>query len=139
MAKYPFSPKLRLKFVKHRNSVTSLLREAKEQYYDSLISGINDPRKLWNTINIAIGRKSAVNRKNSIHSLKLTDSSIVSNPNDIAEGLNAYFTSIGPSLAAKIPIAQTVITPCDQLKPEPPFSSVKLIPLLSVKKFQSLI
>ena len=138
MTKYPFSPKLRLKFVKHRNSVTSLLREAKEQYYDSLISGINDPRKLWNTINIAIGRKSAVNRKNSIHSLKLTDSSIVSNPNDIAEGLNAYFTSIGPSLAAKIPIAQTVITPCDQLKPETSFQFSQIDPCIVRQEISKL-
>lgn len=99
---FPFSPKLKSCYVKQRNKVSSLIKEAKTNYYELLISKqSSDPRKLWNTINSALGRKSKPNQ--ALNKIQLSDSSFVTNSKEIAHSFNKYFTEIGPNLASKIP------------------------------------
>ena len=120
--KYPFSPKLRLAYQKQRNYVTSLLRDTKASYYDNLISGISDSKQLWNTINTAIGRKNAINPKTGLSSLQLDESSPpITNSFGIAEALNSYFTSIGPSLAAKLSYEPFESEITSKIKPDSSF------------------
>ena len=120
--KYPFSPKLRLAYQKQRNYVTSLLRDTKATYYDNLISGISDSKQLWNTINTAIGRKNAINPKTGLSSLQLDESSPpITNSFGIAEALNSYFTSIGPSLAAKLSYEPFESEITSKIKPDSSF------------------
>ena len=83
-----------------RNKVSTLIKQAKYNYYDKLISNQADSRKLWNTINNACGRKST----SPSFPVKLkADSEIITHHTEIANYINNYFTNIGKNLADKIP------------------------------------
>ena len=72
------------------------LKNAKKEYYSTRIADEgNNPKKAWKTINNLLGRK---NKQTVVNELKLGDNSLT-NPKDIAEGFNDYFSSIGPNLA----------------------------------------
>lgn len=56
------NPALFLKFKKHRNSLTSGLEKAKEEYFHSKSDSLGEnPRKIWDVINTLTGRKSCSN------------------------------------------------------------------------------
>ena len=79
-----------------RNRVNIELKNAKKEYYSTRIADEgNNPKKAWKTINNLLGRK---NKQTVVNELKLGDNSLT-NPKDIAEGFNDYFSSIGPNLA----------------------------------------
>jgi len=99
---FPFSPKLKSCYVKQHNKVSPLDKRSQlgANYYELVISKqSSDPRKLWNTINTALGRKNKP--KQALNKIQLPDSSVVTNSKEIAYSFNKYFTEIGPNLAKK--------------------------------------
>ena len=54
-----------------------------------------NPKEAWKTINSLLGRS---NKPTIVNELKLDENSLT-NPKDIAEGFNDYFSDIGPNLA----------------------------------------
>ena len=81
-----------------RNKVNIELKNAKKEYYSTRIADEgNNPKKAWKIINNLLGRK---NKQTVVNELKLGDNSLT-NPKDIAEGFNDYFSSIGPNLASQ--------------------------------------
>lgn len=78
-----------------------LIKKAKANYYEQLLTNQTDPRKLWKTINNAVGRKSF--NENAIHKI-LNNQIELTNPTEIANTFNnRFFVEIGPNLASKIP------------------------------------
>ena len=76
------------------NRVNIELKNAKKEYYSTRIADEgNNPKNAWKTINNLLGRK---DKQTVVHvnELKLGDNSLT-NPKDIAEGFNDYFSSIG--------------------------------------------
>lgn len=100
---FPFSPVHTNRYKKQRNRVCALLREAKANYYNDLLSKTTDPRKLWNIINLSTGRKNPGQQKNSCPKEISTGSGQVSNPQEVLNELNNFFTTIGPKLANELP------------------------------------
>ena len=71
----------------------------KKDYYSTKIAGDkSNPKEAWKTINSLLGRQ---NKPTIVNELKLGENSLT-NPKDIAEGFNDYFSNIGPNLASQI-------------------------------------
>ena len=86
-------------YKKTRNKVNIELRNSKKDYYSTKIAGDrSNPKEAWKTINNLLGRQS---KSTTVNELKLNESSLT-NPKDIAEGFNDYFSNIGTNLASKI-------------------------------------
>ena len=86
-------------YKKTRNKVNIKLRNSKKDYYSTKIAGDrSNPKEAWKTINNLLGRQS---KSTTVNELKLNESSLT-NPKDIAEGFNDYFSNIGTNLASKI-------------------------------------
>ena len=82
-----------------RNIVNIDLRNAKKDYYSTKFAGQKfNPKSAWKTINNLLGRQ---NNQTVINELILNKNNLT-NPQDIAEGFNDYFSNIGPDLASKI-------------------------------------
>ena len=83
-----------------RNKVNKELREAKTNYYSNKIASQKaNPKEAWKTINQILGRK---NKPTIINELQISNNTLQS-PEEIAEGFNMFFTSIGQNLADIIP------------------------------------
>ena len=88
-----------LSYQRTRNKVNIELRNAKKDYYSTKIAGDkSNPKEAWKTINSLLGRQ---NKPTIVNELKLGENSLT-NPKDIAEGFNDYFSNIGPNLASQI-------------------------------------
>ena len=88
-----------LNYQRTRNKVNIELRKAKKDYYSTKIAGDkSNPKEAWKTINSLLGRR---NKPTIVNELKLGENSLT-NPKDIAEGFNEYFSNIGPNLASQI-------------------------------------
>ena len=75
------------------------LRNAKKDYYSLKIAGQkHNPKQVWKTINNLLGKQ---NKQTVVNKLDI-EGEILTNPQDIAEGFNDYFSKIGPNLASKI-------------------------------------
>ena len=114
---FPFSPNLKARYIKQRNLVTSLLKKAKFNYYEKLISQQADSRKLWNTINKACGRcSSPLNYPEKLFATNEENSNSVSGNKNIANLFNKYFTEVGPNLAKSIPYVNNINNKIDSSK-----------------------
>ena len=88
-----------LNYTRTRNRVNIELRNAKRDYYSTKIADDkSNPKQAWKTINSLLGRQ---NKPSIVNELKLGENSLT-NPRDIAEGFNDYFSNIGPNLASQI-------------------------------------
>ena len=88
-----------LNYTRTRNRVNIELRNAKKDYYSTKIADDkSNPKQAWKTINSLLGRQ---NKPTIVNELKLGENSLT-NPRDIAEGFNEYFSNIGPNLASQI-------------------------------------
>ena len=75
------------------------LRNAKKDYYSLKIAGQkHKPKQVWKTINNLLVKQ---NKQTVVNELDI-EGEILTNPQDIAEGFNDYFSKIGPNLASKI-------------------------------------
>ena len=88
-------------YKKYRNKLCSVMRKAEKEFYSTLVEEAEgDQGKMWRVINDVMGRK----RK----ALALPEKLILENgkelddPQNICDNLNKFFTTVGPSLAAKI-------------------------------------
>ena len=113
------------KYNKYKNLYNRLIKVAKEQYYNELITGTKSSiYKLWEIFGPIVNPSKA---KNSTKISKLlVNDKITYNERDIAECFNAYFCNIGTSLAQKIP--ETNINPGNYLSP-PILNSIYLDPI----------
>ena len=99
------------KYRKFNNILTHLKKKAKLNFYKTqLFENSNTPRETWKTINKVIGKNSADN-SNSIPIIQKTVPGASSLPHNqsVAQVLNQFFTSVGPSLASAIPSTVTDI------------------------------
>ena len=96
----PGNDEIQSSYIKQRNKVTSLIRNAKRDYFAGKInSSIKDKKQLFKNINTMCGR----NPKSS-SVLKLTDRDrTLTDPADIANHFNTTFVEIGPKLANNLP------------------------------------
>lgn len=93
------SVSLKSKYTKYKNTLTSLLRSSKKEYYaHQFEKAKNSIRNTWKEIN------SVLNKHKSSKTIKsiISDGKLISNPDEIADCFNGYFTNIGPNLASKI-------------------------------------
>ena len=94
----------KLKFVKYRNKLKSILVKAERDFYSTKLQACtSDPRKTWNVLNQILHRskRSALPEEFVINDVKVNDGNIV------AEKFNEYFSNIGKHLAAKISPSRT--------------------------------
>lgn len=85
-------------FKKYRNTLTSLLRTARANYFKSKLSeNEGDVRKTWGIINDLMGKDS----HSSVNSINF-NGKILSNNKDIAEEFNKYFSNVANTLAQNI-------------------------------------
>jgi len=98
-------------YTKYRCHLTSLLRIAKKSYYTNQIElHNNDMKKMWSTLNNLLGRNKQVKLPDFFID---TSGNKISRAQDIANKFNDFFTSIGASLANKIP------PPTGDFQPQP--------------------
>ena len=91
---------LRDKYVKYKNTLTTLLRTERRTFYCSKLEhNKSNLKQTWNIINNVLNKKKD---HNTINQIKLNDTTIV-DKSMIARSFNNYFSNIGPNLAKKIP------------------------------------
>ena len=98
------SPHNKLRYHKYRNKYNSLIKIARKKYFhDKLISVQSDIRKTWSIIKQVLTKKLGPHQ-----SYTMKDSNgTYTDPVQIANKFNNFFTNIGPSLAKNIPCSQT--------------------------------
>ena len=94
-------------FKRYRNTIVTLLRRSKENYYSSnFLQNQSDVKKTWDGIrNLINGSKKKTQTPTKIiykNEGKVSDI-------DMAESLNDFFVNIGLSVEAKIPKSKTCI------------------------------
>ena len=102
----------RKEYTKVRNQVTRITEKAKEKHLadQGEIAG-TDKTKTWKYLN-KFFKKKQVSTNSLPNELKLPDSSISSDPQEIANELNKHFVSKGPHLASQLPTANQSILKC---------------------------
>ena len=86
-------------FKRARNNVNNAIKTVRKSYYlKSFTAGDGNSRKTWEIIKEMMGRKSekAIINELGFEDKKLTD------PTEIAEGINKFFAEIGPKLSKNI-------------------------------------
>ena len=104
--KYKSSPTAsnKLALSVYRNKLTSLIRASKKTYFCNLLDmHKSDLKKTWGVLNDLLGDK----RKKKLPDSFVINGSNVSDPQQIADGFNDFFSNIGPNLASKIPSTPT--------------------------------
>lgn len=97
--KHPEDESKKLVFSRYRNFYVSLLRKIKSEYESKeLNDNRNCPRKLWKSIN-RISHRSNSNPRNGTQELLVQNNVPI---NEVLEGRNKYFSSVGKNLADSI-------------------------------------
>ena len=87
------------KYTQYKNKLTSLLRASKKMYYAQQFENEkNSIRNTWKVINLILNKQKSSKIITSI----ISEGNLVSDPNEIADCFNDYFTNIGPNLASNI-------------------------------------
>ena len=87
------------RYKKYRNSLNGTIRTSKQMYFSNeLEKAEGNLNATWNTINRMINKNKPGNNPDN---LKINDKEIT-NPAEIAQAFNSFFTNIGPELASKI-------------------------------------
>ena len=85
----------------YKNKFTSIVRKAKKDYINKLLLiNKSNAKQTWKILNNIINKKKSINKfpERFIESGK-----VLTTNNDIVNGFNKYFTSIGPELSNNIP------------------------------------
>ena len=86
------------KWRKYRNMLDKIIKNTQREYYKNLISQYsNNCIGLWKTLGSIISKK---NKQTKINKLRI-DNKITTDPIQIANSVNDFFTNIGPKLANK--------------------------------------
>ena len=105
------SPTIKAKYLKYKNKLVSIIRQAEKDYYANRLSEVRDnTSKTWKVMNEMCGRNSA---HKEIDQIKTNDS-IIEDPQEIANKFNEFFANVGPNLAKTIPT--TTKQPVDFMK-----------------------
>lgn len=85
----------------YRNNIVNLIKLSKNNHYKQYFTeNIKNSRKIWKGINECINKsKIKTNKKISLNS----DGTLFTEPNDVANLFNKYFTTIADSIRDKIP------------------------------------
>ena len=85
----------------YKNKFTSIVRKAKKDYLDKmLLINKSNAKQTWKILNNIINKKKC---KNKFPEKFIENRKELSTNNDIVNGFNKYFTSIGPDLSSNIP------------------------------------
>ena len=97
------NPQFLDRFNAYKDILRNLIKTAKVSYYLSKFNAIaGDVKKTWKTI------KSILQSKSKSTGFKLNlGGETITDPTHISENFNEYFASIGPTLAANIPLTNT--------------------------------
>ena len=88
-----------LSWKRYRNKVNDCIKAAETHYYQTLLTKHNNHcQNLWKIFGKLIKKNK---HKVKISKLKI-DNTIISNPNQITESFNSFFTKIGENLAQSI-------------------------------------
>ena len=94
----------KIALVNYKNSLTTLLRVAKKQYYSDLLDDHkNNLKQTWNVLNDLLGRT----RKQQVPDSFDINGTPTSDSQKIADGFNSFFTNIGPNLTNQIPVSES--------------------------------
>ena len=85
-------------FKNKKNKVNIMIKKCKQNYFSEQLNTKNT-KKIWENLRNIVPSKS---KNTDINNIK-TEEGIKSNPYDIANALNEYFSTIGPKLAESIP------------------------------------
>ena len=96
------SPDVKIKYLKYKNKLVSVIRHAEKKYYaDKLLNVKDNISKTWRIMNEMCGRKTT---HNCIKEIKVNDL-IINDPQEIANRFDDFFVNVGPTLAKSIPIS----------------------------------
>ena len=119
----------------YRNLLTGLIRKTKSKYFhNEFLLNKSNINRTWKTINSLLNKSKP--SENSVFNL---NGKTVTEPTTISNSFNNFFTSIGPSLANRIPDTQTdylsistihLLTPCISIPPR----RMKFVTLLNHSK-----
>ena len=85
-----------------RNKISALTRASKKNYYHAFFAdNLNNMKNTWNGINSLINGKKKKSR--AISSLKRLNNGITTDPLEISNIFNNYFSSVGEKLASRVP------------------------------------
>ena len=87
------------KYKRYRNKLTSVIRLARKTYYSNeLNKNKNNTNSVWKLINTLIGKNSKTDNTDTFchNDIQFT------NPTEVCNTFNDYFTNIGPNLAEQI-------------------------------------
>ena len=106
------------KYRKYRNRLNSLIRLSRKMYYSQKFeNNKNNVNGLWDTV------KEITGKNNRDHTSVFHDNdNVLTDPNDISDAFNNYFTNLGPNLASKIGNTKNT----DFMKFLPPYFSKSL-------------
>ena len=98
----------------YRNKISALTRVSKKNYYHAFFAdNLNNMKNTWNGINSLINGKEKKSR--AISSLKRLNNGITTDPLEISNIFNNYFSSVGEKLASRVPPSSCSFT--DYLSP----------------------
>ena len=116
------SPSLKNKYLKYKNKLVTIIRQAEKHYYASKLSEVkNNLSKTWKVMNEMCGKNCM---RKQITQIKIKDE-IIDDPQLIANQFNDYFANVGSNLAKNIPLSSKL--PSDFLKGSFP-NSMFLLP-----------
>ena len=90
----------KFKFKQYRNKLNHLLRITKKRYYKTKF----EARQTWALINEVINKKKSAS---ILPDAFIHNNEEITDPVEIANKFNEYFTNVGPNLASKIPTVNT--------------------------------
>ena len=89
-------------YKRYKNNLTTIIRTAEKNYYHRLLqTQVGDMRNMWRSINSIIGKGKTCE---SFPKEFIEGDRIISCPKEICNGLNKFFTEIGPKLANEISV-----------------------------------
>ena len=107
--KFPNCTVLQCEYKNYRNYLTKLIRQQKDNYYKNLIQqNKNNLRETWKIIHNSTGGNSEKQDNFNIN-INNTIINSESNPKEVAENFNNFFSNIGEQLAKKIIPPTTVL------------------------------
>ena len=87
------------KYKKYRNNLNSVIRSSKKMYYSKELENVEgNLNATWNVINKLINRDKTHNNIDNL----IIENKEITQPAEIAQAFNNFFTNIGPDLASKI-------------------------------------
>jgi hypothetical protein len=91
-------------YIRYKNKLTNIIRNSKKLYYKNQFELLNgNMRETWKLINKVMQNAHGNKQMSSIKEIS-HNGQIVSDPLQIANKFNDFFTSIGPDLANKLPL-----------------------------------